>query len=121
MTELSFGFQDRATQVMQGITDLNRYCIAAVPALQAMRDAAAALQRARPSAAVYDRRRKVEWALRLQQRWLRWVVCSDTGYHWTSSVFQPYSRPGFLAAFHRPFCALAAHLPAGGRSQRLTT
>lgn len=41
--------------------------------LQAMRDAAAALQRARPSAAVYDRRRKVEWALRLQQRWLRWV------------------------------------------------
>lgn len=42
--------------------------------VQAMRDAAAALQRARPSAAVYDRRRKVEWALRLQQRWLRWVL-----------------------------------------------
>ncbi|PRW34047.1 BEACH domain-containing lvsC isoform X1 isoform B [Chlorella sorokiniana] len=44
------------------------------PSQQAMRDAAAALQRARPSAAVYDRRRKVEWALRLQQRWLRWEV-----------------------------------------------
>lgn len=45
-----------------------------IVAAQAMRDAAAALQRARPSAAVYDRRRKVEWALRLQQRWLRWVA-----------------------------------------------
>lgn len=45
-----------------------------VVAPQAMRDAAAALQRARPSAAVYDRRRKVEWALRLQQRWLRWAA-----------------------------------------------
>ena len=36
-----------------------------------MRDAAAALQRARPSATVYDRRRKLEWAQRLQQRWVR--------------------------------------------------
>ncbi len=42
--------------------------------MQAMRAAAEALQRARPSAVVYDRRRKVEWALRLQQRWLRWGV-----------------------------------------------
>jgi hypothetical protein len=36
-----------------------------------MKEAAAALARARPGLAVYDRRRKVEWALRLQQRWLR--------------------------------------------------
>ena len=44
---------------------------AADPRLQAMQAAAAALQRARPSLLVYDRRRKAEWALRLQQRWLR--------------------------------------------------
>lgn len=42
-----------------------------LPCLQAMRATAEALQRARPSAVVYDRRRKVDWALRLQQRWLK--------------------------------------------------
>lgn len=45
---------------------------------QAMRDAAAALQRARPALVVYDRRRKLEWALRLQQRWVRCGVLAGS-------------------------------------------
>jgi hypothetical protein len=39
--------------------------------LQAMREAAGALSRARPGVPLYDRRRKAEWALRLQAAWLR--------------------------------------------------
>ena len=42
-----------------------------------MRSAAAALQRACPSVALYDRKRKVQWALRLQQRWLRWEASDE--------------------------------------------
>ena len=35
---------------------------------------AAAVRRLRPSVEVFDRRRKAEWALRLQRRWLRWEL-----------------------------------------------
>jgi hypothetical protein len=65
---------------------LQHYCnqtnvASAGSSLQAMREAAAALARARPGLPVYDRRRKVEWALRLQQRWLRRVLCSCSCLH----------------------------------------
>ena len=38
---------------------------------QVLREAMAALKAARPGVELFDRRRKVEWAMRLQQRWAR--------------------------------------------------
>ncbi|GAB4815481.1 hypothetical protein N2152v2_002527 [Parachlorella kessleri] len=41
---------------------------------QAMEEVAAQLQRQQPSLMIYDRRRKLEWAARLQARWERWEL-----------------------------------------------
>ncbi len=44
--------------------------------MQAMHEVAAELQRQHPSLMLYDRKRKLEWAARLQaSRLLRWCCC----------------------------------------------
>lgn len=99
--------------------------------LQAMREAATALQRARPSVLVYDRWRKTEWALRLQQRWLRHVLSFFGGGGGEAMSSQhsaqalPSLRPDPVSFFTSQVLCFPnpafADLIAGGRSARLST
>eukprot|EP00887_Chlorella_sp_A99_P003486 scaffold7.g3486.t1 len=58
------------------MADRRSHALLNFPSPQLMKQAAAALQRLRPRLRMYDRRKKAEWAHKLQARWLRHECCT---------------------------------------------
>ena len=85
-----------------------------------MKDVAAALQRARPGAAVYDRQRKAKWAKHLAGCWQRCVApcycplrcrlrCRASLLRWLTPAATPLVSPVLLS-----FLPSLLHLNAAG-------